>query len=358
MTASALRPHAAVGAPLWPTAVAFDPAAVDRGAPGLWRYRAFLGLPDGAPALTLGEGWTPLVPGRLDGAQIRFKLEFAQPTGSYKDRGFAPLFASLSADGIQAVVEDSSGNAGASAAAYGAAAGIDVTLFLPGDAAAGARTAQALAYGAKVDAAAGSRAEAAGRAEAAVRAGAVYASHVRHPVYLAGLRTIAFEIFEQLGRAPDDVVVPVGHGGLLLGLALGFDALVAGGCVERAPRLHGVQAAAAAPLAAAFARGAASPAAVAPSPTCARGIAIGDPPRGAAVLAAVRRSGGSLSALDEDSIRTAHAALARRGWYVEPTSAVVAPVARRLAEAGPAGRSVVAVLTGSGLKISPPARQE
>ncbi|MCC7019312.1 MAG: pyridoxal-phosphate dependent enzyme [Ardenticatenales bacterium] len=354
-TPDPLRWLADDGGLLWPVVRPFDPAAVDSAAPGIWRYRAALDVDPDAAALTLGEGGTPLIEARLDGAAVHFKLDFLQPTGSYKDRGFAALFTVLRHAGVRSVVEDSSGNAGASAAAYGAASGIAVTLCLPADAGGGVRIAQALAFGATIDRTAPTRAAAAERARRMADAGAVYASHVYHPAYLAGQQTIAFEIWRQLGRAPDDVVVPLGHGGLLLGLALGFQALLDGGCIDRRPRLHGVQAAAQAPIATAFAHGAARPTPFVDrtdpaAPTIAAGIAITDPPRGAAVLAAVRRSGGTVRAVDEATIRAGQAALASLGWLVEPTSAVVASTATALARSGGPGARVVAVLTGSGLK--------
>lgn len=335
----------------WPVVPPFDAASIEPAARGLWRYRAALAVDGRAAPLSLGEGGTPLVAGGPGGPW--WKLDFLQPTGSYKDRGFATLFTALRAAGVRAVVEDSSGNAGASAAAYGAAAGIDVTLCLPAGPVSAARLAQAEAYGAAIDRTAPTRAAASRRAAELAVGGVVHASHVHHPAYLAGQTTLAFELWESLGRLPDDVVVPLGHGGLLLGLALGFSSLVAGGVAKAAPRLHGVQAAAVAPLADAFARDAAAPSAVAPGPTAASGIAIGDPPRGAAVLAAVRASGGRVWAVDEADLAAGHRALARRGWYVEPTSAVVEPVARALAgrDGGPC---VVAVLTGTGLKADPP----
>lgn len=338
------------GTPGWPALQPFEPGRIDRAARGVWRYGAHLSPADAAAPLTLGEGGTPLVAGDADG-RLSYKLDFLQPTQSYKDRGFATLFTRLRAEGVRAVVEDSSGNAGASAAAYGAAAGIAVTLCLPATPVAAARRAQAAAYGAVLDTLAPTRAAAAARAAALAADGAVHASHVHHPAYLAGQQSLAFELWEDLGGVPDDVVVPLGHGGLLLSLALGFAALAAGGVIGRPPRLHGVQAAAAAPLAAAFARGEAGAAPVAVGPTLATGIAIADPPRGAAVLAAVRACGGTVRAVDEAAIDAAHRSLARRGLYVEPTSAVVEPVARALAAGG---SRVVAVLTGSGLKVDPP----
>jgi threonine synthase len=347
------------GGLLWPAVRPFDPAAVDDAASGIWRYRAALDVDADAPALTLGEGGTPLIAAPLDGAAVHFKLDFLQPTGSYKDRGFATLFTALRHAGVPSVVEDSSGNAGASAAAYGAASGIAVTLCLPADTAHGVRIAQALAFGATIDRTGPTRAAAAERARVMADAGAVYASHVYHPAYLTGQQTVAFEIWQQLGRAPDDVVVPLGHGGLLLGLALGFQALLDGNCIDRRPRLHGVQAAVQAPIAAAFASGAARPARsgsppVPAAPTVAGGIAITDPPRGEAVLAAVRRSGGTVRAVDEATIRAGQAALGSLGWFVEPTSAVVASTATALARSGGPGARVVAVLTGSGLKDAVP----
>src|SRR5206468_1042953 len=175
------------------------------------------------------------------------KLEFTQPSGSFKDRGMAVLFTALRAAGITEAIEDSSGNAGASFAAYAARAGLRARVFVP-EAAAGPKRAQIAAYGAEIVAVPGPRSRAAEAALAAVQAGAHYGSHVYNPIGLAGNATAAYEIWEQLGRAPESVVLPVGHGTLLLGLQRGFKALRAAGLIDHLPHLIGVQALACAPL--------------------------------------------------------------------------------------------------------------
>jgi threonine synthase len=249
--------------------------------------------------------------------------------------------------GAGCAVEDSSGNAGASLAAYLAAADVPLELFVPRDAPE-AKLRQARAHGARVDDGAATRQEAAERAlAAAARPGALYASHAYSPYFLAGAATLAFEIWSQLGgRAPDDIVLPAGHGLLLLGLAQGFDALRRGGHGERLPRLHGAQAAACAPLAAAWSGGPAA----ACGPTQAGGAAVAVPVREQEVLAAVRTSGGSLLAIPEEELAPAQSAAARSGWYIEPTSALAVAALERLRQAGNLGDGVVVVLTGSGLK--------
>ena len=213
---------------------------------------------------------------------------------------------------------------------------------------AGPKLAQIAAYGAEMVAVAGPRSQAADSALAAVKAGAHYGSHVYNPIGLAGNATAAYEIWEQLGHAPETVVLPVGHGTLLIGLHRGFKALRAAGLIEKLPLLVGVQALACAPLWAVERYGRAGLAMVSEGGTVAEGIRVVRPVRGDAVLAAVAESGGSLMAVDDTAIKAGHNALARLGFYVEMTSAVVWEALARLSG------DAVAILTGSGLK-SPPA---
>ncbi len=325
----------------------FDPSQIDVRAQGVWRYRHSLPLPANAQPVTLGEGGTPLVPVDVGGRTVHFKLEFGQPTGSFKDRGMAVMFTALRAAGVTEAIEDSSGNAGASFAGYAARAGIRARVFVP-EAAAGPKRAQIAAYGAEIVAVPGPRSKAAEAALAAVAAGAHYASHVYNPIGLAGNATAAYELWEQLGHAPGTVVLPVGHGTLFLGLQRGFKALRAAGLIERLPRLVGVQALACAPIWAVQRYGREGLAMVAEGPTVAEGIRVVRPMRGDAVLAAVAESGGSLVAVDEPAIRAGHNALARLGLYVEQTSAVIWEALSGLS--GPDAGEVVAILTGSGLK--------
>jgi len=328
----------------------FDPAQVDRraGIAGLWRYRHTFPLPSEAEPVTLGEGGTPLVAAEVAGRRVHFKLEYLQPTGSFKDRGMAVSFTALRAGGVTETLEDSSGNAGAAFAAYAARAGIKARVYVPA-AASGPKRAQIAAFGAEVVAVDGPRSKAADAALAAVKAGAHYGSHIYNPIGLAGNATAAYEIWEQLGHAPELVVLPAGHGTLLLGLSRGFKALRAAGLIERLPRLVGVQALACAPLWAVNRYGREGLAMAKEGATVAEGIRVVRPVRGDAVLAAVQESGGTFAAVEEADIVTGQNALARLGFYVETTSAVVWAVLAPLLAETP-GADVVVLLTGSGLK--------
>jgi len=203
---------------------------------GVWRYRGW--LPEVEP-VSLGEPTTAMVD---LGGGVMAKLEGGLPSGSFKDRGTAVTVAWLRAHGVREIVIDSSGNAGASFAAYAARAGIRLRLFVPADASP-AKLLQARAHGAEVVAVPGTRSAAGEAARASLdRAGhdVAYGSHMWQPAFLAGTATFAYELFEQVGRAPDAVVAPLGGGTLLLGVHLGFARLLAAGLIDRVPRLVGV----------------------------------------------------------------------------------------------------------------------
>ncbi len=326
---------------------------IDRDARGVWRYRAALPVDDG-PAITLGEGSTPLVPLPRAGAAISAKLEFLSPTGSFKDRGTTVLLTYLRQRGITSLVEDSSGNAGASVAAYAAAAGMTCRIFVPA-AASPAKLVQIRATGAETVLVEGSRDHVTRTAMAQSEGGAFYASHNLQPLFLEGTKTIAYEIWEQLGfKTPDCIVTPVGGGSTLLGCRLGFAELESRGEIPRCPRLYGVQAEACAPLVKAWIAKAETVGPVSANPSAAEGIAIGAPVRGTEMLAALRDTGGGAVAVPEPAIVKSLADLAARGLFVEPTSAVAAAgLDRLLADGiiGPNDRTVL-ILTGSGLKAS------
>jgi threonine synthase len=304
-------------------------------------------MPSHAELIGLGEGGTPLVDLQFEGRTVYFKCEHLNPTGSFKDRGSVVLVSTLDARGVEEAVEDSSGNAGASFAAYAARAGIRARVFVPSYAS-GPKQAQIEAYGAEIVRVPGPRSKAAEAVRQAADAGAVYASHVYLPHGIAGMATIAFEIAEQLGRAPGAVILPVGHGSLLLGLHRGFEAMVEAGEIDALPPLIGVQARACAPLWTAYTQGAMQPQSVTEGETIAEGIRIVQPPRAGAVLNALGESDGWMVAVDEDSIRQGRNALARRGLYVEATSAVVWPALTMTLK--DLKDSVVVILTGSGYK--------
>jgi len=303
---------------------------------GLWRYRADLSI-RGEP-VTLGEGATPIV----SYESFLLKLEGISPTGSFKDRGAATAITAARAAGAQVVVEDSSGNAGTAIAAYAAAAGIKARIFAPEDiVAVKARAIQVL--GAELVKVSGPRSAVTQAALAASRE-AYDAGHARDDAFLEGTKTIAYELFEELGERLTDVVTPVGQGTVLIGLAMGFADLVSAGKMERAPRLHGVQAEACAPLV----RGAAigRPAPVVPQPSIADGIRIPEPTRAERSYAAVRYSGGRWIAVSEDAIERAWRQAAAVGLLMEPTSAAAIAGARVLHL--PPG--AVLIITGSGIK--------
>ncbi len=256
-------------------------------------------------------------------------------------------------EGVTEVVEDSSGNAGASFSAYSAACGVELELFVPASAPP-AKLLQAAAHGARVRTIEGPRAASTDAAMAASeRSGATYASHQWQPAFNLGTQTFAFELWEQLGQsAPDVVICPVGVGGLLLGVCLGFRALERAGLIERRPRVIGVQSAACSPLALAMASGADDVAPLDPGQSIADGVLVARPPRSREILAAVRDSGGSIVTADDASVWTAHDELRQLGLLVELTSALAVAAIGPLLAAGVLTRDdqVVAAITGHGLK--------
>lgn len=321
---------------------------------GVWRYRDYLPVSD---PVSLGEPTTPLVAARWAHRDVIFKLEGAQPTGSFKDRGAAVLVSWLVENGVEHVADDSSGNAGAALAAYCARAGILCDLYVPADTPP-AKLAQMEAYGARLVRVPGPRSASTDAVRAASET-VVYASHSRSPLYPAGTQTFAWELWEQLGRrAPDVLVAPVGGGSLLLGAHRGFLALRQAGLVERLPRIVGIQTSACAPLALAVAAGSPDPLPVEPASSSAGGILVARPERGREFLTAVAATSGTVMAVPEDDVLAAHRVLARKGFFVEPTSAVGVAGLDMLVGEGllQSGETVVVALTGHGLKVPPAGR--
>src|SRR5579862_8774520 len=318
----------------------------------LWRYRAALAL-QGPPPVSLGEGWTPLVQRRWAGFRVRFKLESQMPTGSFKDRGTAVMLNHLLEVGVGPIHEDSSGNAGSSIATYAAAAGIPCRIFVPATAPRG-KIVQIAAAGAAVAAIPGTR-QAVTEAALAAAGDSFYASHNWQPFFIEGTKTLAYELWEQLGfTVPDNILVPTGYGSNILGLQRGFDELLRRGEVTRIPRLFAVQAANCAAFAASWAAGGEGYVPFDPAQTIADGIATVKPVRVAEVLTALRRSTGGVVAVPEGAIGPALKQLGRLGLYVEPTAATAGVALSRLLADGTIkhGETTVAVLTGHGLKAA------
>jgi len=292
------------------------------------RYRDRLPVGPSTPLLTLGEGWTPLVRSeRLSaklGVELWFKCEFANPTGSFKDRGMAVAVAKAIEDGAQGIVCASTGNTAASAAAYAARAGLPAVVLHPAGAIAAAKQAQARAVGARVlevrgsfDQALRSCQELAGRSSYAL-------VNSLNPHRIEGQKTAAFEVIEQLGRVPDVLALPYGGGGNTCAYAKGF-------AEEHArPRLVAAQAAERAV-------------------TLASAIRISEPAHLGEVEELVAAGLVELVTVPDDEITDAWLELAsREGIFSEPSSAAgLAGLGRIKLEPG---STVVCVLTGHGLK--------
>ncbi len=337
-----------------------DTFARDPATPGIFRYASLLPPVPAAARVCLSEGATPLIDipaaGHLTGVpQLLAKDESRNPTGTFKDRAMALAATVARAEGAAGIVCASTGNAGASAAAYGARAGLPVLILVPVGTPA-AKMAQAAVCGARVVAVQGTYSDAWSLA-AAVSASLGWLNATTTftcPYVVEATRTVAYEIAEQLG-APDWVAVPIGAGPLLVGIREGFADLLALGVVDRVPRLLALQPAGCAPIVRAFAEAAPTRPWGVPE-TVAGGLAdplVGYPDEGDVTVRAIVASGGAAVAVDDDATLAAIALLARReGLFQEPAGAIavagVAEARRRglIDEAA----TVVACLTGTGLK--------
>ena len=320
----------------------------------MWRYREAIPVSDEKNIVSLEEGFTPLLEYEIDGRKILFKQEQLFSTGSYKDRGASVLVSKACELGVKNAVEDSSGNAGASIAAYCARAGIRCDIYVPRDTSSG-KLSQIRLYGARLHLVPGSREDTAGAVmEAADRC--YYASHTWNPWFLHGTKTFAYETAEQLSwKAPDAVVLPAGNGTLFLGAYIGFRELAEKGITDHIPVMVGVQAEACAPLGKAFREGGRVPAEVKTGETAAEGIAIAKPARGKQILSAVRDTGGMIIETGENQIKRAFFEAAAKGFFIEPTSAAVLAGVREYIKTLSRNKDfskncIVSVFTGHGLK--------
>ncbi len=346
----------ALDAPLWrapngnPLMVSDLPGItrteIDAGKRSIWRYAGALPLTIDEP-ITLGEGCTPLIAPDIDGLKLHLKLEWFAPSGSFKDRGASVLMSFLKAQGVSAVVEDSSGNGGAAIAAYGAASGMAVTILVPAYTQP-AKIIQSRAYGAEVVLVPGAR-EDTEAAAIEMAEDVFYASHNWHPMFLQGTKTLGYELWEDLGfEVPDNIVIPVGAGSNLLGCYMAFSELMRAGETDRMPRLYASQPENCSPLHHAL-QGTPQESF---APTVAEGTAIKAPIRLDIMTRAIRETGGGSVALSEDEIVAAAKRLANAGIFTEPSCAHAWGGAKKLIESGDIAASdrTVVVLTGTGLK--------
>jgi threonine synthase len=316
------------------------------------RYRRFLPVTDATPALTLGEGGTPLVRATRLGsaiglANLYLKVEGQNPTGSFKDRGMVVAVIRALEAGATAIICASTGNTSASAAAYAAAAGIEAIVVLPRGQIAHGKLLQALAAGARVVAVDGNFDQALTivRELADDRQHPITLVNSVNPFRIEGQKTAAFEVCDALGRAPDVLAIPVGNAGNITAYWAGFRDYRDAGLIESLPRMHGFQAAGAAPIVLGHP--------VEHPDTIATAIRIGNPASWTAAIAARDASGGSISAVSDEEILAAYRDVARlEGVFCEPSSAASIAGVRRLVAEGiiRPDALVVCVLTGNGLK--------
>ncbi|MEM3577222.1 MAG: pyridoxal-phosphate dependent enzyme [Candidatus Bathyarchaeia archaeon] len=315
----------------------------------LWRYAKFFPYVDGGKIITLGEGWTPLV---KFSRNLHFKLENLNPTGSFKDRGSTVLISTLrklikKADGH--ISEDSSGNAGASIAAYAARAGLKAKIYVPENVS-GPKFNQIKFYGAEVVKVSGSRSRVAEEAQKAER-GKVYVGHILHPLFRDGIRSLAYEIAEQFDwRVPERIYLPVSAGTLLLGVIDGFKHLLDSGVIEAMPKIAACQTRQVSPLYHKFKN--------LPYVPPKRITSIADalvsvnPPLLNVMVKSLKEADGDAVLVEENEIFDTFVELARIGFFVEPSSAIAYAAYKKQLESGEAqkGEDAVVVLTGTGFK--------
>jgi len=318
----------------------------------VWRYAKFFPYVKEAQIITLGEGWTPLV--KFSRRNIYFKLESLNPTGSFKDRGSTVLISALHKLVKKAgghISEDSSGNAGASIAAYAACAGLTAKIYVPSNVS-GPKFNQIKFYGAEVVKISGDRSKVAEEAQKAER-GKFYVGHILHPLFRDGIRSLAYEIAEQLDwRVPERIYLPVSAGTLLLGVLKGFKHLLESNVIEAMPKIVACQTQQVSPLYHRLKNLSYTPPKRITS--IADALVSVNPPLLDLMVKSLRELDGDAVMVEEDEIFNAFTELARKGFFVEPSSAVAYAAYRKQLENKEASKddSALIILTGMGLKTT------
>jgi threonine synthase len=312
-------------------------------------YRDRLPVTDTTPVVTLGEGGTPLVFAQslseATGCDVYLKVEGANPTGSFKDRGMTMAITKAKEEGAQAVICASTGNTSASAAAYAGRAGMVSAVLIPQGKIAMGKLGQALVHGAKILQVDGNFDDCLVLARGLSENYPVALVNSVNPVRIEGQKTAAFEIVDALGEAPDVHVLPVGNAGNITAYWKGYKEYAADGLSARTPRMWGFQASGSAPIV----RGEV----VKDPSTIATAIRIGNPASWDFALAAKEESGGFIDEVTDRQILRAYKLLAsREGVFVEPASAASVAGLLKAAEEGKvdAGQRIVCTVTGNGLK--------
>ena len=311
-------------------------------------YRERLPVSEATPVVTLCEGGTPLVRSESlsaeTGCEVWLKYEGANPTGSFKDRGMTLAISKAVEEGSKAIVCASTGNTSASAAAYAAKAGLTCAVLVPKGKIALGKMAQTLVHGARVLEVEGNFDESLELAQDLAAHYPVTLVNSVNPYRLQGQKTLAFEVCDALGRAPDLHLVPVGNAGNISSHWIGYSEYLADAVIAEPPRLFGFQAAGAAPLV--LGEPVANP------QTIATAIRIGNPASWDLAIAAAKESEGAIVSVTDRQILVAYRRVAHEGLFAEPASAASVAGLLHLDAEGllPAGATIVCVLTGHGLK--------
>ncbi len=314
-----------------------------------WRYDKAYPIKKEELITTFGEGMTPLVKDTWNDYDLYIKNEAIMPTGSFKDRGVAMMINHLALKGVNKITEDSSGNAGASVAEYAAKAGMECSIYVPEGTSEG-KIGQVISSGATIHQIPGPREATAQAAQSAIDG--VYASHNWSPYFVEGVKSIAYEVWEQLGfTGPDNIVVPAGNGSLPLAFEQGFQELLANGEIDRLPKIYGIQTQNCNPI---YRRFHGLPEEFDAEPTIAEGIALKVSSKIDEVIEAVRNSDGDILEVTEEEILQALKDISKKGYFIEPTSATAFAGISKLIEEDriKANEKTVVVITGNGLKAS------
>lgn len=322
---------------------AFDPNKIHETDFSLWRYSDMLPV---EKRFTLGEGMTPLAPVTLDGYTFQAKLEYLNPTGSYKDRGTTTMLNHIAGYDVDEVIDNSSGNAGASIAAFASVAGIKARIFVPTDTAVASKKNLIRAFGGTIVESINPTADVSAEAEHTT-----YASHAWSPYFVLGQKTVSWETWEQLGkRVPDAIATPVGHGGLFLGFYRGFKDLFDAGITDKMPKMIAVQSAGVDPIIRAWEQRSDTPVTVTRQHSIADGILVDVPVRGRQILSAIYDTAGYALRVDNEAIQAAQQRMTSLGLIIEPTSAVTVAALPQIREKIGDDAELVIAFTGNGLK--------
>lgn len=315
----------------------------------MWKYREAIPIEKDSDIVSFNEGFTSIIKLNFGKKSALIKQDHLFPTCSYKDRGASVLISKAKELKIKHLVEDSSGNAGCSIAAYSAKAKIKCDIYVPFSATEG-KLFQIKSYGANLHKIVGTRED---TTLAAYRAAEkyFYASHVWNPYFFHGTKTFAYETVEQLGwKCPDSVVLPTGNGTILLGSFIGFKELKEAGIIKKIPKIIAVQTKNCSPIFNEF-KGIKTQKQFSYH-TIAEGIAIVSPARLKQIIMVIKETNGDILTVTEEEISSTHKEMFKSGFCIEPTSASIIAGLKKYLKSLKKQEITISLFTGHGLKTA------